>query len=111
MRGSVNFELIVIFISNSYLTIFSYNYFHIDRGLRRKEHLRYRQRIHKKSFYSVRKKDLPNSFIENINNSIDSIILFNFLDQLLEEQYQLRIMKMKNQVKITTKKNQKEYRQ
>jgi hypothetical protein len=111
IRGSVNFERIVIFISNSYLSILSYNYFHTDRGLRRKQHLRYRQRIHEKSFYCVRKKDLSNSFIENINNSIDSIILFNFLDQLLEDQYQLRIKKMKNQVKITTTKNQKKYRQ
>jgi CRISPR/Cas system-associated endonuclease/helicase Cas3 len=111
IRGSAYSERTVIFISNLYLTIFSYNYFHIDRGLRRKQHLRYRQRIHEKSYYCVGKKDLSNSFIENINNSIDSIILFNFLDQLLEEQYQLRIMKMKNQVKITTTKNQKKYRQ
>jgi hypothetical protein len=42
--------------------MFLYNYFHIDRGLRR------RQRIHERSFYCIRKKDFSNSFIENINN-------------------------------------------
>ncbi len=52
----VNFERIVILISNSYRTIFSYKYFHIDCGLRRKQYLRYRQRILEKSFYCVRKK-------------------------------------------------------
>ncbi len=85
-----NFVHIVIFISKSCLTIFYNNYFHIDRDLRRKQNIRYRQRVHEKSFYCVQKKDLSNSrklvcsflkfyknlstsFIDNINNSIDLV--------------------------------------
>ena len=38
-----------------------YDYFHIDRDLRRRQYLRYRQRVYEKSSYHVGKKDFSHS--------------------------------------------------